>query len=76
MIQVFLDNVSIWLRWGSIFWYTTFGIIIAITGIFVRNPIFKFPFQRYVRSALVGGWFNFTGTFLTMSISLPISQNL
>ncbi len=61
-MQVFVDNVSIWLRWGF-FWYTTVGIIIAMGGIFVRYSIFKFPLQWYVRSVLVGGWLNFTVTF-------------
>ena len=63
MVQVSVDNVSIWLRWGFIFWYTTFGIMIAMAGIFVRHPIFKFPLKWYVRSALVGGGLNFTVTF-------------
>jgi hypothetical protein len=63
VVATLVDNVSIWLRWALIFWYITFGIIIAITGIFVRHPIFKFPLKWQVRSAFVGGWLNFTVTF-------------
>ena len=63
VVAALVDNVSIWMRWGFIFWYITFGIIIALTGMFVRHPIFKFPLNWYVRSAIVGGWLNFTVTF-------------
>jgi len=45
VVATLVDNVSNWLRWALIFWYITFGIIIAIKGIFVRHPIFKFPLK-------------------------------
>ena len=63
VVATLVDNVSIWLRWALIFWYITFGIIIAITGIFVRHPILKFPLKWHVRSAFVGGWLNFMVIF-------------
>ena len=63
------------MRWGFIFWYITFGIIIALTGMFVRHPIFKFPLNWYVRSAIVGGWLNFTVTFFKTLKDINESAN-
>ena len=51
------------LRWGILFWYTTFGAIIGVFGVFTYHPILKLPFPWWLRSTVLGAWLNFVLTF-------------
>lgn len=51
------------LRWGILFWYTTFGAIIGVFGVFTYHPILKLPFPWWLRSAVLGAWLNFVLVF-------------
>ena len=54
---------SMLLRWGILFWYTTFGAIIAVFGVFTWHPILKLPMPWWVRAPFVGAWLNFVLVF-------------
>ncbi len=51
------------LRWGILFWYTTFGAIIGVFGVFTYHPILKLPFPWWLRSTVLGAWLNFVLVF-------------
>ncbi len=51
------------LRWGILFWYTTFGAIIGVFGVFTYHPILKLPFPWWLRSTFLGAWLNFVLVF-------------
>ena len=50
-------------RWGLLLWYTTFGAIIAVFGVFTWHPIIKLPMPWWVRAPFVGAWLNFVLVF-------------
>ncbi|MBT3793397.1 MAG: hypothetical protein HN658_02025 [Rhodospirillales bacterium] len=51
------------LRWGILLWYTTFGAIIGVFGIFTHHPVLKIPMPWWVRDPVLGAWLNFVLTF-------------
>jgi hypothetical protein len=50
-------------RWGILLWYTTFGGIIGMLGVFTWHPMLHIPMPWWVRSPLVGAWLNFVLVF-------------
>jgi len=63
-LPFFIEGVSWLFRWGILFWYTTFGAIIGVFGVFTYHPILKINFPWYLRGPFVGAWLNFVVTFL------------
>ena len=53
------------LRWGILFWYITFGAIIAVFGVFTWHPILRLPLPWWLRSPILGAWLNFVLMFFT-----------
>ncbi len=51
------------IRWGILFWYTTFGAIIGVFGIFTWHPVLHLPMPWWVRAPCLGAWLNFVLTF-------------
>ena len=49
-------------------WYTTFGAIIGVFGVFTFHPILKLPLPWWFRDPLVGAWMNFVLTFFAYDI--------
>ena len=63
MFPYFMSDVSVFLRWGVLFWYTTLGAIIGVFGVFNYHPILKLPMPWWFRAPLIGAWMNFVLTF-------------
>lgn len=51
------------LRWGILLWYTTFGAIIGMFGVYTWHPVLKLPMPWWFRAPVLGGWLNFVLTF-------------
>jgi len=52
------DEAS-WLRWGLLFWYTTFGAVIGMFGMMDVHPLLKFRMPFWFRGIVGGAWLNF-----------------
>jgi hypothetical protein len=58
-----------WLpRWGILFWYTTFGGIIGLMGVFTYHPVLKLPLPWWLRDSFVGAWLNFVLVFFSYDL--------
>ncbi len=44
---------------GLVFWYSSLGAIVGVFGVFDKHPLFGFRFPWWLRSSLLGAWFNF-----------------
>lgn len=62
-LPAFYPDADWLLRWGILFWYTTFGAIIGVFGVFTYHPILKLPFPWWFRSTVLGAWLNFVLVF-------------
>lgn len=62
-LPFFLPGADILIRWGILLWYTTFGAIIAIFGVFTFHPILKMSMPWWIRSTFLGAWMNFVLVF-------------
>ncbi len=51
------------LRWGILLWYTTFGAIIGMAGVYTWHPMLNLPMPWWFRAPLLGAWLNFVLTF-------------
>ena len=54
MLPYILPEAGQMLGWGFLLWYTTFGAIIAIFGVFDRHPVLDVPMPWWVRAPLLG----------------------
>lgn len=61
----FLPEADWLIRWGLLLWYTTFGAIIALIGVFTYHPILKVPMPWWISSPLMGAWLNFVIVFFS-----------
>jgi hypothetical protein len=64
MIPSLWPDQSIWLRIGVLLWYTTFGAMIGIVGMFDHHPLLKFRMPCWFRGLVFGAWLNLVLTFL------------
>lgn len=55
---LFDPEIGWMLRWGLLLWYTTFGGIIAVVGVYTYNPMIRLPMPWWFRDPLVGAWLN------------------
>jgi hypothetical protein len=67
-LPYFMPEGGLLLRWGILLWYTTFGAIIAIFGVFTWHPILKMPMPWWFRGPFLGGWMNFVLTFFAYDV--------
>ena len=51
------------LRWGILLWYTTFGAIIGIFGVYTRHPMLPLSMPWWFLAPFVGAWLNFVLVF-------------
>ena len=63
LLPHFLPEANWQLRWGILLWYTTFGAIIGVFGVFTFHPILKLPFPWWFRGPFMGAWLNFVLVF-------------
>ena len=64
MIPSIWPSENMWLRVGILMWYTTFGAIIGVFGLFNEHPMFKFRMPFWFRGPIFGAWFNLVLAFL------------
>ena len=62
-IPLFLPEADLWLRWGILLWYITFGAIIGLFGVFSYHPLLKLPLPWWIRASFMGAWLNFVLVF-------------
>lgn len=62
-LPYFWPDVSLLLRTGVLFWYTTLGAIIGVFGVFTYHPVLSLPLPWWFRAPLIGAWMNFVLTF-------------
>ena len=55
-------------RWGILLWYTTFGAIIGMFGVFTWHPILRLSMPWWFRGFVLGAWLNFVLTFFTFDV--------
>jgi len=75
-LPIFVPEADLLLRWGILLWYTTFGAIIGVFGVFNWHPILKLPLPWWVRDPLVGGWLNFVLTFFAYDAMKTVLQTM
>jgi len=63
LLPSFLPEAGPLLRWGILLWYTTFGAIIGVFGVFDFHPMFKLRLPWWLMSTFVGAWLNFVLVF-------------
>ena len=64
------DNL---LRWGILLWYTTFGAIIGIFGVYTWHPVLRLSMPGWFLAPLIGAWLNFVLVFFAYD-SLAAAQ--
>jgi signal transduction histidine kinase len=70
------------LCWAMLLWYTTFGALIGLFGVFDYHPILKLPMPWWFRAPFLGAWLNFVLTlfiyddFKAMMMSLTQSEGI
>jgi hypothetical protein len=65
VIPFVAPEATLMLRVGIVLWYTTFGAIIGVFGIFTWHPVLKLPLPWWLRSTIIGAWMNFVLTLIT-----------
>jgi hypothetical protein len=64
MIPSIWPSESMWLRVGLLMWYTTFGVVIGVFGLFDQHPWLKFRMPFWFRGLVFGAWLNLVLAFL------------
>ncbi|WP_394130514.1 hypothetical protein [Shewanella maritima] len=50
------------MQWAMLLWYTTFGGIIGVIGVFTYHPMLKINLPWWLTSGVIGAWLNFVLT--------------
>lgn len=79
----FLWPDSSWMeRFAFLFWYTTLGAFVGLTGVMTWHPLLRMPMPWWFSSVLIGAWMNFVLTLFIydrladMMIELPVGSGL
>lgn len=48
------------LRFGLLCWYVTLGAMVGLIGVWTWHPVLRLPMKWWLRSSILGAWFNFT----------------
>jgi len=68
LLPYFLPDAGWMVRWGILLWYTTFGAIIGVFGVFTYHPILHLPLPWWFRAPVIGAWMNFVLTFFAYDV--------
>lgn len=68
MLPYFWPEADLMTRWGVLLWYTTFGAIIGVFGVFTWHPILRLSMPWWFRGIVLGAWLNFVLTFFTFDV--------
>jgi hypothetical protein len=75
-LPYFWPEVSLLLRVGILFWYTTLGAIIGVFGVITYHPVLRLPMPWWIRAPLIGGWMNFVLTFFAYDAMQTLLGNM
>jgi hypothetical protein len=64
----FLPEIGWMTRWGLLFWYTTFGAIIGMFGVFTHYPVLNLTLPWWIRAPIIGAWMNFVLVFFAYDV--------
>jgi hypothetical protein len=64
----FLPEADWLLRWGILLWYTTFGAIVGLIGVFTHYPVLNLTFRWWFRGPMIGAWLNFVLVFFAYDV--------
>ena len=64
MIPSIWPAEGMWLRVGILLWYTTFGAVIGVFGLFDYHPMLKFRMPFWFRGPVFGAWLNLVLAFM------------
>jgi hypothetical protein len=64
MIPSIWPAEGMWLRVGILMWYTTFGAVIGVLGLFDYHPMLKFRMPFWFRGPVFGAWLNLVLAFM------------
>jgi hypothetical protein len=64
----FLPEIGWMTRWGLLFWYTTFGAIIGMFGVFTHYPVLNLSLPWWIRAPIIGAWMNFVLVFFAYDV--------
>lgn len=62
IVPAILPDAGSMFRWAMLLWYTTFGAIIGVYGVFTYHPVLKLPMPWWFRAPIIGAWLNFVLT--------------
>ena len=62
LIPMFVPDVSTMFKWAILLWYTTFGAIVGVFGVFTYHPVLHLPMPWWFRAPIIGAWLNFVLT--------------
>ena len=64
----FLPEIGWMTRWGLLFWYTTFGAMIGVFGVFTHYPLLNLSIPWWIRAPMIGAWMNFVLVFFAYDV--------
>jgi hypothetical protein len=73
---IFLPEAGWLIRFGILLWYTTFGAIIGVFGVFTWHPVLKLPMPWWIRDPVLGAWLNFVLTFFAYDTMQAMMMSL
>ncbi len=62
LIPTLVPEAGLLFRWAILLWYTTFGAIIGVFGVFTYHPVLHLPMPWWFRAPIIGAWLNFVLT--------------
>lgn len=71
-----MSDASLMLRLWVLFWYTTFGIFIALVGIMDEHPALHFSMPFWFRGIVFGGWINFVLVLVAYPVIAQVFSQL
>jgi len=76
LLPNFLPDAGWLIRWGILLWYTTFGAIIGVFGVFNWHPLLKLPMPWWIRAPVIGAWMNFVLSFFAYDMMQAMLTSL
>lgn len=76
LLPYFAPDTSMMFRWGILFWYTTFGAIIGVFGVYTEHPTLGLPLPWWLRATAIGAWMNLVLTMLAYNELSSITASL
>ncbi len=65
-----VDDIK--LRLAILFWYTTVGAFIGVSGVMTRHPLLNMKFPWWLTGPAIGGWMNFVLVLFAWDVFAPM----